>query len=58
LSKLLNFNYTFVEQADGAYGTFNNNTRQWTGMIRRLMDDPVGANANDTLFANCTNNCC
>lgn len=41
LSKLLQFNYTFIRQEDGSYGSFNNNTQQWNGMMRRLMDDPV-----------------
>ncbi|XP_063826529.1 glutamate receptor ionotropic, kainate 2-like [Ostrinia nubilalis] len=40
LAKLLQFNYTFVEQEDGDYGKYNNITRQWTGMMRRLRDDP------------------
>lgn len=41
LANLLQFNYTFVEQPDGVYGNYNNTTRQWTGMMRRLRDDPV-----------------
>ncbi|XP_064072284.1 glutamate receptor ionotropic, kainate 2-like [Vanessa tameamea] len=40
LSKLLHFNYTFVEQMNGAYGVRNKTTNQWNGMMRRLMDDP------------------
>ncbi|KAL0879832.1 hypothetical protein ABMA27_002372 [Loxostege sticticalis] len=40
LANLLQFNYTFVEQPDGVYGNYNNTTRQWTGMMRRLRDDP------------------
>ncbi|XP_041970526.1 glutamate receptor ionotropic, kainate 2-like [Aricia agestis] len=40
LSQLLHFNYTFIEQPDGAYGTRNKTTGEWNGMMRRLMDDP------------------
>ncbi|XP_068617479.1 glutamate receptor ionotropic, kainate 2-like [Battus philenor] len=39
LSKLLNFNYTFIEQANGVYGSYHPQ-RGWNGMMRRLMDDP------------------
>ncbi|RVE41858.1 hypothetical protein evm_013502 [Chilo suppressalis] len=40
LANLLHFNYTFVEQEDRDYGKYDNKTKQWTGMMRRLMDDP------------------
>ncbi|XP_030033794.2 glutamate receptor ionotropic, kainate 2 [Manduca sexta] len=40
LSKMLKFNYTFVEQVDGSYGSYDNATNRWTGMIGRLMTDP------------------
>ncbi|OWR53304.1 ionotropic glutamate receptor subunit ia [Danaus plexippus plexippus] len=39
LAQLLHFNYTFIEQADRAYGSLNKTTKQWNGMMRRLMDD-------------------
>ncbi|CAG5002884.1 unnamed protein product [Parnassius apollo] len=39
LAKFLNFNYTFIEQKDGAYGTYDPQ-KGWNGMIRRLKDDP------------------
>ncbi|XP_049872351.1 glutamate receptor ionotropic, kainate 2-like [Pectinophora gossypiella] len=39
LSKILNFNYTFIEQEDKQYGSYNKATGQWNGMLRRLMDD-------------------
>ncbi|VVC91834.1 unnamed protein product [Leptidea sinapis] len=40
LATLLNFNYTFVEQPDGKYGSRNKTTGLWDGMLRRLIDDP------------------
>ncbi|CAH2085118.1 unnamed protein product [Euphydryas editha] len=40
LSRMLHFNYTFMEQKDNAYGSRNKTTKEWDGMIRRLMDDP------------------
>jgi ionotropic glutamate receptor len=39
LSQNLGFNYTFKLQADGAYGGFSKETKQWNGMLRELMDD-------------------
>ncbi|XP_034829420.2 glutamate receptor ionotropic, kainate 3-like [Maniola hyperantus] len=39
LSKVLGFNYTFVEQEDGDYGSLNPDTHEWSGMLRRLIDD-------------------
>ncbi|KAM3960066.1 glutamate receptor ionotropic, kainate 2 [Aphomia sociella] len=39
LSKLLNFNYTLIEQPDGIYGS-PSATGEWNGMIGRLMRDP------------------
>lgn len=38
LSKALGFNYTFI-QHDPDYGKFDNKTGQWTGMIRKIMDN-------------------
>jgi len=39
LSEKLGFNYSFVLQEDGAYGSYNRDTKEWNGMIRELMDD-------------------
>ncbi|XP_045536085.1 glutamate receptor ionotropic, kainate 2 [Papilio machaon] len=39
LAKILNFNYTFIEQENGVYGSYTPG-RGWNGMMRRLMDDP------------------
>ncbi|XP_035449990.2 glutamate receptor ionotropic, kainate 2 isoform X1 [Spodoptera frugiperda] len=39
LAKLLQFNYTFVEQEDGDYGSKDNVTNKWSGMLGRLMED-------------------
>jgi Ligated ion channel L-glutamate- and glycine-binding site len=36
LSLMLGFNYTFVLQEDGAYGSLNRDTGEWNGMIREL----------------------
>ncbi|KAJ8723365.1 hypothetical protein PYW08_003277 [Mythimna loreyi] len=38
LAKLLHFNYTFVESGDD-YGTRDNATGKWTGMLGRLIED-------------------
>lgn len=38
LSKALGFNYTFILH-DPEYGKFDNKTGQWTGMIRKIMDN-------------------
>lgn len=38
LSLLLGFKYIYRLQEDGAYGSFNNETKQWNGMIRELID--------------------
>ncbi|KAJ8723589.1 hypothetical protein PYW08_003501 [Mythimna loreyi] len=39
LAKLLQFNYTLVEQEDGDYGSRDNATGRWSGMLGRLMED-------------------
>lgn len=39
LSVMLGFNYIFRLQENGVYGSFNNVTKQWTGMIRELLDE-------------------
>lgn len=39
LSLMLGFNYTFQLQEDGVYGSINNVTKEWTGMIRELIDE-------------------
>lgn len=38
LSHMLGFKYIFKLQEDGAYGTLNNVTGEWNGMIRELQD--------------------
>lgn len=38
LSKILGFNYTFIVQEDGDYGACNQTTKEWNGMIRRVLD--------------------
>jgi len=38
LSLMLGFNYTFQVQEDGAYGSLDKKTKQWNGMLRRIMD--------------------
>lgn len=47
LSVMLGFNYIFRIQEDGAYGSLNNVTKQWNGMIRELID---GVSDNFLLF--------
>ncbi|XP_072932394.1 glutamate receptor ionotropic, kainate 2-like [Epargyreus clarus] len=39
LAQLLQFNYVFAEQEDGVYGSLDKNG-QWTGMMRRLINEP------------------
>lgn len=39
LSLMLGFNYTFRLQEDGVYGSINNATKEWTGMVRELLDE-------------------
>lgn len=41
LGELLQFNYTFEVQPDNKYGSFNQTSKKWDGMIRRIMDEPV-----------------
>lgn len=36
LSIMLGFKYIFKLQEDGAYGTYNNDTGEWNGMIQEL----------------------
>ncbi|XP_011872397.1 PREDICTED: glutamate receptor ionotropic, kainate 2-like isoform X2 [Vollenhovia emeryi] len=38
MSKLLGFNYTFEVQADNVYGSFNNVTKKWNGMLGKIID--------------------
>lgn len=38
LSERLGFNYTFILQEDGAYGSLNKETNEWNGMLREIMD--------------------
>ncbi|CAG2058693.1 unnamed protein product [Timema podura] len=38
ISLMLNFNYTFEIQWDNAYGSYNESTKQWSGMLRKVID--------------------
>lgn len=38
ISKILGFNYMFRLVPDGRYGSYNNKTREWDGMIKELLD--------------------
>ena len=35
MSKILGFNYIFEVQIDEAYGSFNNITKKWDGMLEK-----------------------
>lgn len=37
LSRIVDFDYVFKEVDDGKYGKFDENTKQWNGMIREVM---------------------
>ncbi|XP_077258758.1 glutamate receptor ionotropic, kainate 2-like isoform X2 [Temnothorax americanus] len=38
MSKMLGFNYTFEVQTDNDYGSFNNVTKKWSGMLGKIID--------------------
>lgn len=38
LSKILHFNYTFVEQVDKVTGSPNPKTGKWSGMLGKIID--------------------
>ncbi|XP_058444442.1 glutamate receptor ionotropic, kainate 2 isoform X2 [Malaya genurostris] len=38
LSLLLGFNYTFILQEDGVYGSLNRDTGKWNGMVQELLE--------------------
>ncbi|XP_071567599.1 glutamate receptor ionotropic, kainate 2-like isoform X7 [Temnothorax nylanderi] len=38
MSKMLGFNYTFEVQADNDYGSLNNITKKWSGMLGKIID--------------------
>uniref|UniRef100_A0A182PQM6 Uncharacterized protein n=1 Tax=Anopheles epiroticus TaxID=199890 RepID=A0A182PQM6_9DIPT len=38
LSVMLGFNYTFILQEDGVYGSLNRDTKKWNGMVQELLD--------------------
>nr|CAD7453106.1 unnamed protein product [Timema tahoe] len=38
ISVMLRFNYTFEIQEDNVYGSFDNETKEWTGMLRKVID--------------------
>lgn len=39
LSLMLGFNYTYVVQHDGNYGSLNKATKQWNGMMKEIMEE-------------------
>ncbi|XP_011690717.1 PREDICTED: glutamate receptor ionotropic, kainate 2-like isoform X2 [Wasmannia auropunctata] len=39
ISEMLGFNYTFEVQIDKAYGSFNNVTKKWDGMLGKIIDN-------------------
>nr|XP_037875496.1 glutamate receptor ionotropic, kainate 2 isoform X2 [Bombyx mori] len=41
LAKMNEFNYTFELQTDGVYGSFDTTTKQWNGMMKKIMDGIV-----------------
>lgn len=38
IAELLKFDYTIYEVDDGKYGTINDTTKEWDGMVRELID--------------------
>lgn len=38
ISKMLGFNYTFSVQTDNVYGSLNQETKEWNGMLRKIID--------------------
>lgn len=44
LSKMLNFNYTFVIQEDGSNGNYNRKTKKWDGMIGEVVEGVCTSN--------------
>ncbi|EAL41148.4 AGAP000798-PA, partial [Anopheles gambiae str. PEST] len=38
LSLMLGFNYTFILQEDGVYGSLNRDTKKWNGMVLELLE--------------------
>ena len=38
LSLMLGFNYTFILQEDGVYGSLNRDTKKWNGMVQELLE--------------------
>jgi len=39
MSLILGFNYTFEVQAENVYGSFNNITKKWNGMLGKIIAD-------------------
>lgn len=50
LSLLLGFNYVFTLQEDGVYGNLDNVTKEWSGMIREVLDEVRGTKLKETLI--------
>lgn len=42
IRKLLGFNYTYFVQEDNDYGSFNTTTQQWSGMMKRIIENVRG----------------
>nr|CAD7263695.1 unnamed protein product [Timema shepardi] len=38
ISVMLRFNYTFEIQEDNVYGSYDNETKEWNGMLRKVID--------------------
>ena len=39
ISKMLGFNYTFSVQSDNVYGSLNQHTGEWNGMLRKIIEN-------------------
>ncbi len=49
LSQRLGFKYEFLLVVNNTYGDFNNVTKQWSGMIKELIEEVYKRNVNETL---------
>lgn len=38
ISKILGFKYVFELVPDGAYGSYNKDTKKWNGLVKHLLD--------------------
>lgn len=53
LSLMLGFNYEFRLQADGKYGSLNNVTQEWDGMILELQKENAHLAITDLTITRC-----